>query len=92
MAQWDAFMRALSLHEARHVDIAAAGARAIRREIEGISAPSCAGMDIRTRAAAERVLTAHREQDRQYDRRTRHGMTEGAVWPPRSTDEPSGPL
>lgn len=89
IAQWDAFIRALSLHEAKHVDIATAGARAIRREIEAVSGPSCAGMDARTRAAAERALIAHREQDRQYDRRTRNGVTEGAVWPPRSTGEPA---
>jgi len=46
-------------------------------------------MDAGTRAAAERVLIGHRRQDRQYDRRTRNGVTEGAVWPPRSTEEPA---
>lgn len=82
VGQWNVFMHALSLHEARHVDIAAAAVRGIRREVGAISAPTCAGVDALARAAAERVLTAHREQDRQYDQRTRHGTTEGATWPP----------
>jgi predicted secreted Zn-dependent protease len=77
-------MRALSLHEARHVDIAVEAVRGVRREVEAVSGLSCAGMESRTREAAERVLTAQREQDRQYDLRTRHGVTEGAVWPPSS--------
>lgn len=88
VGQWNAFVRALSLHEARHVDIAAAAVRGVRREVEAISAPTCSGIEALARAAAERVLTAHREQDRQYDQRTRNGATEGATWPPRPLVRP----
>lgn len=89
VAAWATFMHSLSLHEARHVDIAARAARDLRREVEAVTGAGCAGMDARTRTAAERVLTAQREQSRQYDLRTRHGATEGAVWPPRPADPPS---
>jgi hypothetical protein len=41
-------------------------------------------MDGRTRMAASQVLAEHRERDRAYDERTRHGTTEGAIWPPRT--------
>lgn len=86
-ALWNAFIRALSLHEARHADNAAAAARALRRELEAASAPSCGMMDGRTRTAASQVLEEYRERDRAYDERTRHGTTEGAVWPPRTAAE-----
>ncbi len=91
VARWGAFMHALSLHEARHVDIGAEAAQAVRRAVEAESNTSCAGMDSRTRAAAERALAAHREKNREYDERTRHGVTEGAVWPPRAATTPPPP-
>jgi predicted secreted Zn-dependent protease len=88
VALWDAFIRALSLHEARHADNAAAAARAVRRELEATSAPSCGMMEGRTSMAASRGLAEHRDRDRAYDERTRHGTTEGAVWPPRAVEVP----
>jgi predicted secreted Zn-dependent protease len=84
VTRWEAFLRALSEHEAGHADIAASAEREVRRALEAVTAPSCAMMESGTRLAAQRVLDDYRERNRQFDTRTRHGATEGAVWPPRA--------
>jgi predicted secreted Zn-dependent protease len=86
--RWNAFMAALSEHEVGHADIAASAARQVRREVERVTSPTCAGMEPLTQAAAERVLEEHRRRNLEYDRRTRHGLTQGAVWPPRDAASP----
>jgi predicted secreted Zn-dependent protease len=73
-ARWRAFLAAVHAHEARHVryaydhrkDVAAA-----------IRASDCANAD----AAAAAAVRAIAQRDFDYDRATRHGITEGAVFP-----------
>jgi predicted secreted Zn-dependent protease len=84
VAQWDAFLRALSVHEAGHAEIGSEAARVVRRELERVTAPDCASMNSRTQEAVGRVLEDFRAGNRSYDAQTRHGVTQGAVWPPRS--------
>jgi predicted secreted Zn-dependent protease len=91
VAQWETFLRALSKHEAGHADIGASAARDVRRALHSVTAPSCGMMESRTRMAVEQVLNDYRERNRQFDTRTRHGTTEGAVWPPRPADAPPAP-
>ncbi len=79
---WNRMVRALSIHEAGHVENAREAEREVRRALMGVTAPSCNMMTLRTRQAAQWVLDGARLRDRRYDERTRHGWTQGAVWPP----------
>lgn len=81
---WNRMLRALSVHEAGHVEHAVVAEREIRRELMALTAPSCSVMELRSRQVAQRLLEEHRMRDRRYDERTRHGRTQGAVWPPRA--------
>ena len=80
---WQALVAALSRHEAGHVDIASAAARAVRAAISRVTARTCDGMDARTRAEGERVVRDYTEQQRLYDERTELGAAQGVAWPPR---------
>lgn len=91
VSRWEAFMRALSEHEAGHADIGASAEREVRRTLEAVTAPDCAMMESRTRLAVQQVLDDYRERNRQFDLRTRHGATEGAVWPVRRSDASVAP-
>jgi predicted secreted Zn-dependent protease len=84
-AMWDTYVGALSRHEAGHVDIASAGAAAVDRLLRTTVATSCIGMDERLRREAGELIERYRQRDREYDERTRHGATQGATWPPRTT-------
>lgn len=86
VAQWDAFLRALSIHEAGHAELGSEAARSVRRELERVTAPTCASMNSRAQEAVDRVLQEFRARNRLYDERTRHGATQGAVWPPRPSN------
>ena len=82
---WGRFFRALSRHEARHREIAEDGARDLFRQLDGLRRPDCTALEAelghRLSAAQRDIEGAHRD----YDARTGHGRTEGAVWPARRT-------
>jgi predicted secreted Zn-dependent protease len=82
--EWNRMLRALSVHEAGHVEHAVVAEREIRRALLAVTAPSCSTMELRTREIGQRLLEEHRMRDRRYDERTRSGYTQGVVWPPRA--------
>lgn len=80
---WAGFMRALLTHEAGHIQI---GTKATKEVANCLSQlPGAASAD-ELKAAVERavdaVIDAHRKQEEEYDRVTRSGFTQGAVFPP----------
>ena len=80
-AKWARYVSRLRLHEEGHgVNARAAGWR-IDRAFGRLSASTCAGLT----ASLERVAAAHVRAsnlaDAAYDRRTRHGATQGATFP-----------
>ncbi|MDB4948669.1 MAG: hypothetical protein JWM27_1318 [Gemmatimonadetes bacterium] len=89
-ADWQAYVAALAVHEAGHVGIASSAASAVSRALDEFSAPACIGMRAHMRAEVERILDEYRGRDRSYDRKTRHGATQGAHWP-RSAGAPIAP-
>jgi predicted secreted Zn-dependent protease len=73
-ARWRAFLAAVHAHEARHVRYAYDHRRDVAAAIR---ASDCANAD----AAAAAAVRAIAQRDFDYDRATRHGVTEGAVFP-----------
>lgn len=69
---WRRYMVGLEHHEGNHVRIANHGAEEMQRAMRAAS--SCADMQ----AAAQRVSADVAAANVEYDRRTRHGETEGA--------------
>ena len=73
-ARWRAFLAAVQAHEARHVRYAYDHRRDV---VAAIRASDCAS----AAAAAAAAVRAIAQRDVDYDRATRHGTTEGAVFP-----------
>lgn len=73
-ARWRAFLAAVHAHEARHVRYAYEHRRDVAAAIR---ASDCASAE----AAAATAVRTIAQRDVDYDRATRHGVTEGAVFP-----------
>jgi predicted secreted Zn-dependent protease len=89
VAQWRTFVENLRSHENGHLEVAVAAAREVERELRRVETPLCASMQGIANQTAERILADFRARDRAYDQRTRHGFTQGAVWPPRAGAPPA---
>jgi len=83
-ADWNAFVRNLTLHEHGHLQNAVAASREVDSRLKSLERPSCDGMESAARATIDSVVAVFRLQDEAYDERTRHGEAQGAVWPPRA--------
>jgi predicted secreted Zn-dependent protease len=80
--RWNDYLLALTGHEEGHAQIAAEAARQVRRRVGQLpAAATCEAATRASNAVAEQVLREANEQERQYDRDTRHGETQGARFP-----------
>lgn len=82
VAEWGDFVRALDAHEREHRRLSLEAGREIARALRTNAAGSCAVVGEQANAAARHVIEAYRGHNRAYDDSTRHGLTQGAVWPP----------
>lgn len=73
LQNWQSFVAALEAHEATHVRHAYEGSEAVLRGIRGAN---CATAE----RVAEDAMDALRWRNEEFDRRTRHGQTEGAFF------------
>jgi len=80
--RWDAFMAALRAHEEGHRDLAVAAARRVHSRISGFRTASCRDFNREVNREGERILDRLRTDNLRYDEETRHGMAQGAEWPP----------
>jgi len=82
IARWNAYYRALERHEQQHGEH---GKNAAREALAAVSSTPAAAACPDTDAAANRrgmaVIERWRQADVDYDKRTSHGRTEGAVFP-----------
>ena len=82
-AQTAAFRRyhaALHQHELGHVEFGRKAAQAIDRSIAALPpAPNCPALEQQANALGQRLLAEQVQQERDYDQRTRHGATQGAL-------------
>jgi predicted secreted Zn-dependent protease len=75
---WIRFIKALGEHEDGHSRLALAAVADLHKRIKTLGpAPDCDGLRKRINDLAGRVLEEHRQRDRDYDQRTRHGATQG---------------
>jgi predicted secreted Zn-dependent protease len=91
VAEWDRFIAALTAHEYEHRRLWADGARTARSDLSRLRTSSCSTMQIEASRTVERILSRVRQANQRLDERTRGGMTEGAVWPPRRPPRDSDP-
>lgn len=73
--RWDRYFAALIGHEHNHVRVAMAAAEQLRTFMR--SAPDCATME----AVQQQIGASIQAANDAYDETTRHGRTEGAVYP-----------
>ena len=78
-AFFDQYLRALSHHEEGHAQFGRDAAQAIDQGIAALpAAPDCATLERQANALGHRLLREHAEREKQYDRDTRHGASQGA--------------
>ena len=80
--KWDKFLVALHTHESGHREN---GIRAAQEVYRGLSAmppaPNCDFLQQAATNIGNHLLDGYRQQDVQYDQTTRHGATQGVVFP-----------
>ena len=82
VARWRSYYEALLRHEDGHKAIAKETAAAIRTAGTNVqSSSSCAELAGAIDKVANDVLKEYREKQRQYDKETQHGRTQGARFP-----------
>ena len=81
-ARWERYSEALSEHEREHVAIGVRAASAIQERVSALeAAPTCQLLEQSIKTKAESILDEFRAEEATYDRRTRHGATQGALFP-----------
>lgn len=79
-AAFDRYLPALSRHEQGHVQLGREAAQAIDQGIARLpAAPDCATLERQAEDLGRRLLQDHMERNRQYDLRTDHGASQGAL-------------
>lgn len=78
--RWNRYIRALRIHEDGHVRRARQGGRMLMEALAGLEAPDCERLNDLVRREAERMMGRIRDLQRDYDRDTGHGRTQGASW------------
>jgi predicted secreted Zn-dependent protease len=80
--RWDRYRRALEEHERGHAQIGIRAAEAIQSELSKVPPhATCADLQNVIESRAEAILQGAREEEADYDRRTKHGTAQGAVFP-----------
>ncbi|EJE54683.1 putative secreted Zn-dependent protease [Acidovorax sp. CF316] len=78
-AAFDRYLRALAQHEQGHAQFGRDAAQAIDQGIARLpAAADCATLEREADALGRRLLQEHVEREKQYDRGTGHGATQGA--------------
>ena len=86
--QWAAFGAALRTHEEGHRRIALEAAIAVKRRLEDLGIADCSSYAREAELAFRRLRDIYNTKDVEYDGTTGHGVSQGAVWPPRPPGAP----
>ena len=78
---WKRYLTALKAHEEAHKRIALDAHEELNRRLRSITAVNCDELKRRLDLSGKAVIAEFRRKDEEYDRRTRHGATEGAHFP-----------
>jgi predicted secreted Zn-dependent protease len=80
--RWRAFLQALERHELGHVERHKPIAVELAAAIAGLApAPTCEAVRAGVNALGQAAIQSLSQADAEYDRATRHGATQGAVFP-----------
>jgi predicted secreted Zn-dependent protease len=80
--QWNTFAAAVRRHEDEHKRISLEGAHDVLKKLKSISPGPCARLTLEARTRGQASLRRYAELNREFDRDTRGGRTQGVVWPP----------
>lgn len=86
-AAWAQAMAGLQTHEIGHKDISARAAHEVLDRLKAIST-DCDAIETVSQKTTAAILTKLSADQAIYDAETRHGLTQGAVFPPRKTGAP----
>jgi len=82
MEKWDRYLKNLIIHENGHRDMVVDAANDLSRAVAQLSpAPTCGDLDRNVRALFRKRMEIMNEEQREYDKTTKHGTTQGAVFP-----------
>lgn len=80
--RWDRYLGALEEHEKGHAQIGIRAAEVIQTELSKLPPhATCPDLQHAIESRTKVILDDAREEEADYDRRTRHGATQGAVFP-----------
>ena len=74
---WQAYLKAVRLHEAGHRTIAERNAREVMAALTPLRGMNCDLLSDEASRTAERIVADGRARNRAYDVQTRHGQTQG---------------
>jgi predicted secreted Zn-dependent protease len=75
--KWQAYLRAVRLHEAGHRTIAERNAREVMAALTPLRGANCDKLSDEATRTAERIVADGRARNRAYDVQTQHGQTQG---------------
>ena len=79
--RWNQYIKALRLHEKGHKDNGIATSREVLQLLNQFPAKSsCSELGTAANKAAQNIISQYSQRDLDYDRKTRHGITQGAVF------------
>ncbi len=81
-SRWENYMKHLRLHESGHAQNGEKAAAEIADMLKNFAPFStCAELEEMADERAQQIIAEHNAWDREYDRETHHGKTQGAVFP-----------
>ncbi len=84
IAEWQRYMGALKTHEIGHKNHGVEAGTAVLRTLHGIAPqPTCEALQAMINQRLKNAVVPYNQKDLEYDRITRHGFTQGAVFPSR---------
>lgn len=80
--RWRRYLQALREHENGHRAHGVSATNEVQARIGTLAPrPDCNGFESQASSVANEVIAAYAHRDREYDRRTEHGLTQGARFP-----------
>ena len=80
--RWNKFVAALDIHETEHQQIALRAANRVHERLSAIAeARTCPLLEESLNSTGRALLDQFRGEDKEYDRRTNHGASQGARFP-----------
>jgi predicted secreted Zn-dependent protease len=82
VAEWRQYSAALQIHENGHKNHGIAAGKDILHALSSLpSYSNCHDLDQAVQATTQKIIKTYNQQDIAYDRQTRHGSTQGAIFP-----------